>query len=294
MFNSIYKFPAYRFDVHERLHQQDPHRRLPRRRPAGGDVRHRADRWTSWPPSWARTVGAARQNWIKHEEFPFTTVGGLDYDSGNYEAATAKARSCSATTSCAREQRSAGRATTRSSWASASPPTPRCAGWRRPGCSGRCATAPAAGSPRHPDAAHRQGRGGHRPSRARPGPRDRVEPDRRRPARGARSRTSRCCTATPRSRPRAWTPTARGRWSSAAIAVVKAAEKVSRRPARSPRTCSRRPRTTWSSPAAGSGSRHRQGRGIGEVAFATFQAHDLPDGIEPSLDSDATYDPEAF
>ncbi|MDT4957356.1 MAG: aerobic carbon-monoxide dehydrogenase large subunit [Pseudonocardiales bacterium] len=32
-----------------------------------------------------------RKNWITHEEFPFTTVCGLTYDSGNYEAATAKA-----------------------------------------------------------------------------------------------------------------------------------------------------------------------------------------------------------
>jgi carbon-monoxide dehydrogenase large subunit len=32
------------------------------------------------------------QNWIRHEEFPFTTVAGMTYDSGNYEAATARAR----------------------------------------------------------------------------------------------------------------------------------------------------------------------------------------------------------
>jgi aerobic carbon-monoxide dehydrogenase large subunit len=32
------------------------------------------------------------RNWIKHEEFPFTTICGLTYDSGNYEAATARAR----------------------------------------------------------------------------------------------------------------------------------------------------------------------------------------------------------
>jgi carbon-monoxide dehydrogenase large subunit len=32
------------------------------------------------------------KNWIKHEEFPFTTVAGLTYDSGNYEAATEKAK----------------------------------------------------------------------------------------------------------------------------------------------------------------------------------------------------------
>ena len=37
-----------------------------------------------------------------------------------------------------------------------------------------------------------------------------------------------------------------------------------------------------------------QGRSIQEVSLATFAAHDLPDGVEPSLDSDATFDPENF
>src|SRR6202012_5423513 len=32
------------------------------------------------------------RNWIKHEEFPYNTIAGLTYDSGNYEAATAKAK----------------------------------------------------------------------------------------------------------------------------------------------------------------------------------------------------------
>jgi carbon-monoxide dehydrogenase large subunit len=32
------------------------------------------------------------RNWIKHEEFPHASISGLTYDSGNYEAATAKAR----------------------------------------------------------------------------------------------------------------------------------------------------------------------------------------------------------
>jgi carbon-monoxide dehydrogenase large subunit len=31
------------------------------------------------------------KNWIQHNEFPYTTVAGLTYDTGNYEAATAKA-----------------------------------------------------------------------------------------------------------------------------------------------------------------------------------------------------------
>jgi carbon-monoxide dehydrogenase large subunit len=36
-------------------------------------------------------LAVRERNWIKHEEFPFTTIAGLTYDSGNYEAATAKA-----------------------------------------------------------------------------------------------------------------------------------------------------------------------------------------------------------
>jgi carbon-monoxide dehydrogenase large subunit len=32
------------------------------------------------------------RNWIRHEEFPFTTIANLTYDSGNYEAATAKSK----------------------------------------------------------------------------------------------------------------------------------------------------------------------------------------------------------
>jgi carbon-monoxide dehydrogenase large subunit len=31
-----------------------------------------------------------------------------------------------------------------------------------------------------------------------------------------------------------------------------------------------------------------------EIALAVFAAHDLPDGVEPNLDSEATYDPENF
>jgi aerobic carbon-monoxide dehydrogenase large subunit len=32
-----------------------------------------------------------RRNWIAHDEFPYETIAGLTYDSGNYEAATARA-----------------------------------------------------------------------------------------------------------------------------------------------------------------------------------------------------------
>src|SRR5580704_7683281 len=37
-------------------------------------------------------LAVRERNWITHEEFPFTTIATLTYDSGNYEAATARAK----------------------------------------------------------------------------------------------------------------------------------------------------------------------------------------------------------
>src|SRR5262249_51750506 len=37
-----------------------------------------------------------------------------------------------------------------------------------------------------------------------------------------------------------------------------------------------------------------QGRSIQELALATFAAHNVPQGVEPSLDADAAFDPENF
>ena len=85
------------------------------------------------------------RNWIKHEEFPYTTIAGLTYDAGNYEAATARAKELFGYDELRRSRRRGAPGATRSSSASASPPSPRCAGWRRPGCSARCPTGPAAG-----------------------------------------------------------------------------------------------------------------------------------------------------
>jgi carbon-monoxide dehydrogenase large subunit len=50
-----------------------------------------------------------------------------------------------------------------------------------------------------------------------------------------------------------------------------------------------------------SGGRYRvrgqpagEGKTLGDCALAVFAAHDLPDGIEPTLDADAVYDPVNF
>jgi carbon-monoxide dehydrogenase large subunit len=37
-----------------------------------------------------------------------------------------------------------------------------------------------------------------------------------------------------------------------------------------------------------------KGRSMAEVVWETFTCHDLPDGVEPSLDSEATFDPDNF
>ena len=193
-----------------------------------------------------------RRNWIKHEEFPYDTIAGLTYDSGNYEAATDKAMELFGYDELRAEQadRARAAATRCSSGIGVSTFTEMC-GLAPSRVLG--ALAYGAGGWEHAsvrDAADRQGRGGHRHVR-RTGRATRPRGARSPPTRSAcRSRTSRCCTATPASRPRAWTPTARGRSPSAASRCYNACDKVIEKASRSPRTCWRPRRATSSSPAA--------------------------------------------
>jgi carbon-monoxide dehydrogenase large subunit len=92
MFNAIYKFPAYRFECQTVLTNTtftDAYRGAGR-----PEATYAIERLMD---ELAAEVGVdpleiREKNWIKHEEFPFTTVAGMTYDSGNYEAATARAR----------------------------------------------------------------------------------------------------------------------------------------------------------------------------------------------------------
>jgi carbon-monoxide dehydrogenase large subunit len=80
-----------------------------------------------------------------------------------------------------------------------------------------------------------------------------------------------------------------------AIAVVKAAEKV---------IAKARPIAAHLMECAEDDLEFTEGRfrvkgtekavGIADVALAVFAAHDLPEGVEPNLDSEAAYDPENF
>jgi aerobic carbon-monoxide dehydrogenase large subunit len=92
MFNAIYKFDAYRFtttNVYTNKTWVDAYRGAGRPE-ATFAIERLMDEL-------AAEVGkdpleVREMSWIKHEEFPFTSVAGMTYDSGNYEAATARAK----------------------------------------------------------------------------------------------------------------------------------------------------------------------------------------------------------
>ncbi|TDW75665.1 xanthine dehydrogenase family protein molybdopterin-binding subunit [Kribbella pratensis] len=92
MYNGIYKFPSYHLGITNVFTNKtwtDAYRGAGR-----PEATYAIERVMD---ELAARVGVdpleiRERNWIKHEEFPFSTVSGLQYDSGNYEAATAKAR----------------------------------------------------------------------------------------------------------------------------------------------------------------------------------------------------------
>lgn len=91
MYNAIYKFAAYRFvctNLFTNKVPTDAYRGAGRPE-ATFAIERMMDELAvelDMDPMKLREM-----NWIKHEEFPFGTVAGLTYDSGNYEAATARA-----------------------------------------------------------------------------------------------------------------------------------------------------------------------------------------------------------
>jgi carbon-monoxide dehydrogenase large subunit len=91
MYNAIYKIPAYRFsctNVFTNEVMTDAYRGAGRPEATFAVERMMDELATELGMD---PIELRRKNWIAHEEFPFTTVAGLTYDSGNYEAATAKA-----------------------------------------------------------------------------------------------------------------------------------------------------------------------------------------------------------
>ncbi|MFD1504915.1 xanthine dehydrogenase family protein [Georgenia yuyongxinii] len=92
MYNAIYKFPAYHFtctNVFTNKTWTDAYRGAGRPEATFAIERLMDDLAAELGMD---PLELREKNWITHEEFPFTTVAGLEYDSGNYEAATARAK----------------------------------------------------------------------------------------------------------------------------------------------------------------------------------------------------------
>jgi carbon-monoxide dehydrogenase large subunit len=91
MFNAIYKIPSYYFattGVFTNKPWTDAYRGAGRPEATFG-VERMVDELAH--ELGMEPMELRKKNWITHEEFPFNTVSGLTYDTGNYEAATAKA-----------------------------------------------------------------------------------------------------------------------------------------------------------------------------------------------------------
>jgi len=92
MFNAIYKFPAYRFtctNVFTNKTWTDAYRGAGRPEATFAIERMMDELAVELGVD---PLEIRERNWIRHDEFPFTTVAGMTYDSGNYEAATARAK----------------------------------------------------------------------------------------------------------------------------------------------------------------------------------------------------------
>ena len=91
MFPAIYKIPAYKFTCHGVFTTKTP---TDAYRGAGRpEATYAIERIVDELAAELKLdpMEVRRKNWITHEEFPFTTVCGLTYDSGNYELATERA-----------------------------------------------------------------------------------------------------------------------------------------------------------------------------------------------------------
>jgi carbon-monoxide dehydrogenase large subunit len=92
MFNAIYKWDAYQFNCQTVLTNKtwvDAYRGAGRPEATFAIERMMDELAVELGRD---PLEVREMNWIKHDEFPFTTVAGMTYDSGNYEVATAKAK----------------------------------------------------------------------------------------------------------------------------------------------------------------------------------------------------------
>jgi len=296
MFNAIYKFPAYRFVCEGVFTNKTP---TDAYRGAGRpEATFAIERIMD---ELAHELGMdplelRRKNWIRHEEFPFTTVAGLTYDSGNYEAATDRALELIGWDELKREQAERRRRN-----------DPVQLGLGISTFTEMCGLAPSRvlGSLSY-------GAGGWENAAIRVLATGKVEVVTGASAHGQGHETAwsqivadqlgvpfsdvEVIHGDTQSSPKGLDTYGSRSLVVGGIAVVKAAEKVV---AKARRIAAHMLEANEDDLEFADGKFSvrgvpGEGKTIQEVAFAAFVAHDLPDGVEPSLDADATYDPENF
>jgi carbon-monoxide dehydrogenase large subunit len=236
------------------------------------------------------------KNWIKHEEFPYTTVAGLQYDSGNYETATARAKELFGYDELRREQQERRDRKDRVQL-----------GIGISTFTEMCGLAPSRvlGSLSY-------GAGGWENASIRMLPSGKVEVVTGVSPHGQGHETAwsqivadqlgvpfedvQVLHGDTAVSPRGLDTYGSRSLAVGGIAVVKAAEKVVRK---ARKIAAHMLEANEDDLDFAGGAFNVRGtpdarKTIQEIALATFAAHDLPDGIEPSIDADATYDPDNF
>ncbi len=236
------------------------------------------------------------RNWIKHEEFPYTTIAGLVYDSGNYEAATARAKQLFDYDALRAEQaeRHARRDPVR-------------LGLGVSTFTEMCGLAPSRvlGSLSY-------GAGGWEHASIRMLPTGKVEVVTGSSAHGQGHETAwsqivadqlgvpfediRVLHGDTQVSPKGMDTYGSRSLVVGGMAVVSACDKVIEKAKAVASALLEAPPgdIEFSGGVFRSASGAGAAKTIQEIALATFAAHNLPDGVEPSLDSDATYDPDNF
>jgi carbon-monoxide dehydrogenase large subunit len=236
------------------------------------------------------------RNWIKHEEFPFTTIAGLTYDSGNYEAATAEAKELFRYDELRREQAERNARN-----------DPVRLGIGVSTFTEMCGLAPSRvlGSLAY-------GAGGWESASIRMLPTGKVEVVTGSSAHGQGHETAwsqivadqlgvpfediRVLHGDTQISPKGMDTYGSRSLAVGGMALVSACDKVvdKAKVIAAGMMEASADDLEWTPGRFSVRGDPEKGVTIGEIALATFAAHNLPDGVEPSLDSDATYDPDNF